>query len=190
MIGRSQSNRSPLERGTEIFDAETNRQTWPFAQQRPLAETHAGAKKPHSGAINARRLMKVSTQGLGGGRTRARTWDPMIKSTAAPRQFLSKLKTRNNFIEMLRVGQPRRPATRYKATIRFLFDKAGLAPRDCQSDYLEMLDLGRSIKKQTDKSDILLSPLSVENHLLLRLRNECDSFGFAFVSSHHAGQAS
>jgi hypothetical protein len=24
--------------------------------------------------------MKVSTQGLGGGRTRARTWDPMIKS--------------------------------------------------------------------------------------------------------------
>jgi hypothetical protein len=80
--------------------------------------------------------------------------------------------------------------TRHPLQYRFLFDKAGLAPRDCQSDYLEMLDLGRSIKKQTDKSDILLSPLSVENHLLLRLRNECDSFGFAFVSSHHAGQAS
>jgi hypothetical protein len=76
MIGRSQSNRSPLERGTEIFDAETNRQTGPSAQQRPLAETHAGAKKPHSGAINARRLMKVSTQGLGGGDSRARTGDP------------------------------------------------------------------------------------------------------------------
>src|ERR1700688_888486 len=40
-----------------------------------------GTKSPHSGAINAQSLMKVSTQGLGGGRTRARTWDPMIKSS-------------------------------------------------------------------------------------------------------------
>jgi hypothetical protein len=31
---------------------------------------------------------------------------------------------------------------------------------------------------------------ATENHLLLRLCNECDTFGFAFVSSHHAGQAS
>ena len=38
------------------------------------------AKSPRSGALNAKRLPKVSTQGLGGGRTRARTWDPMIKS--------------------------------------------------------------------------------------------------------------
>jgi hypothetical protein len=70
------SNRSPLERGTEISDAETNRQTGPFAKQRPLAETHAGAKSPHSGAVNAKRLTKVSTQGLGGGDSRARTGDP------------------------------------------------------------------------------------------------------------------
>jgi hypothetical protein len=61
------SNRSPLERGTEIFDAETNSQTEPSAKQRPPAETHGGAKNPHFGAINAKRLMKVSTQGLGGG---------------------------------------------------------------------------------------------------------------------------
>ena len=40
-------------------------------------------QSPHSGAINAKRLTKVSTQGLGGGRTRARTWDPMIKSRRA-----------------------------------------------------------------------------------------------------------
>jgi hypothetical protein len=37
-------------------------------------------RKAHSGAINAKRLKKVPTHGLGGGRTRARTWDPMIKS--------------------------------------------------------------------------------------------------------------
>src|ERR1700721_2449862 len=73
-------NRSPLERGTEIFDTETNAQMGPSAKQRPPAETHADAKSLHSGAINAKGLTKVSTQGLGGGRTRARTWDPMIKS--------------------------------------------------------------------------------------------------------------
>src|SRR5580693_6067721 len=43
------------------------RKTGPSAKQRPPAETHAGAKSPHSGAINAKRLTKVSTQGLGGG---------------------------------------------------------------------------------------------------------------------------
>jgi hypothetical protein len=50
------------------------------AKRRPPVETHASAKSPRSGAVNADRLMKVSTQELGGGRTRARTWDPMIKS--------------------------------------------------------------------------------------------------------------
>jgi hypothetical protein len=55
-------NRSPLERGTEIFDAETNSQMRLSARQRPLAETHAGAKSPHSSAINANWPMKVSTQ--------------------------------------------------------------------------------------------------------------------------------
>jgi hypothetical protein len=72
------SNRSPLERGTEIFDAETNSQTGPSATETPPAETHAGAKSPHSSAINAKRLMKVSTRGLGGGDSRARTDDPAL----------------------------------------------------------------------------------------------------------------
>jgi hypothetical protein len=38
------------------------------------------------------------------------------------------------------------PAT--KPRHRFLFDKAGLAPRDCQSDYLEMLDLGGRLRSR------------------------------------------
>jgi hypothetical protein len=70
------SNRSPLERGTEIFNAETNSQTGSSAEQRPSVGTCAGAKSPRSGAANAKRLMKVSTQGLGGGDSRARTGDP------------------------------------------------------------------------------------------------------------------
>jgi hypothetical protein len=74
-------NRSPLERGTEIFDAETKPQMGPSAKQRPPAETHADAKSPHSGAINAKRLTKVSTRGLGGGDTKARTWDPTMQSS-------------------------------------------------------------------------------------------------------------
>jgi hypothetical protein len=40
------SNRSPLERGTEIFGAETNSQTGPSAKRRPPAETHAECEKP------------------------------------------------------------------------------------------------------------------------------------------------
>jgi hypothetical protein len=70
------SNPSPLKPGTEIFDAETNPQSGPSAKQRPPTETDGFAKSPHSGAINAKWLMKVSTQGLGGGDSRARTGDP------------------------------------------------------------------------------------------------------------------
>jgi hypothetical protein len=71
-------------RGTEIIDAETGSQTGPAAKQRLPAETDAGAKSPHSGAIDAKRLTKVSPLRLGGGRTGARTWDPMIKRKEAP----------------------------------------------------------------------------------------------------------
>jgi hypothetical protein len=49
------------------------------AKQRPSAETRAAAKSSHSGAINAKWLTKVSTQGLGGGDTKARTWDPTMQ---------------------------------------------------------------------------------------------------------------
>ena len=38
------------------------------------------ARKPRFPRTIARLLAKVQTQRLGGGRTRARTWDPMIKS--------------------------------------------------------------------------------------------------------------
>jgi hypothetical protein len=54
------------------------RKRGPSAKQRPPAETHADAKGPHSGAINAKRLKKVSIQGLGGGRFKARTCDPNL----------------------------------------------------------------------------------------------------------------
>src|SRR3984885_13100076 len=109
------SNPSPLERGTEIFDVETNLQTGPSAAQRPSAETRAGAKSPHSGAINTKRLTKVSTQGLGGGRTRARTWDPMIKShllyqlSYAPGTGPESLRKRASFSK----ATPRCPASRW-----------------------------------------------------------------------------
>jgi hypothetical protein len=69
---------SLLERGTEIIGAETNSQTAPPAKQRLPAETDGGAKSPHSGAINAKRPTKVSTQRLGGGRDRDRTCDPHL----------------------------------------------------------------------------------------------------------------
>jgi hypothetical protein len=49
---------------------------------RDRTQRHArGAKSPHSGAVNAKRLTKVSTQGLGGGDTKARTWDPTMQSS-------------------------------------------------------------------------------------------------------------
>src|ERR1700704_123513 len=39
-----------------------------------------GQRKPASSTINAPIPARAPTQRLGGGRTRARTWDPMIKS--------------------------------------------------------------------------------------------------------------
>jgi hypothetical protein len=67
--GRPPSHRTSLHLsgGTEIFDAETNPQTGPSSKQRPPAETDGCTKNPYFGAINAKRMTKVSTQGLGGG---------------------------------------------------------------------------------------------------------------------------
>jgi hypothetical protein len=42
------------------------RKRGPSAKQRPPRDT-CGREKPHSGAINAKRPLKVSTRGLGGG---------------------------------------------------------------------------------------------------------------------------
>jgi hypothetical protein len=71
---------SAAEPGTEICDAETGSQkaTYHLAETNP--ETRRSAKSPHSGAINAKGLAEIWTLPLGGGRTRARTWDPMIKN--------------------------------------------------------------------------------------------------------------
>jgi hypothetical protein len=55
-----------------------------FLPGRDRARRHMRPRKAHSGAINAKRLKKVPTHGLGGGRTRARTWDPMIKRYLLP----------------------------------------------------------------------------------------------------------
>ena len=43
-------------------------------------ETRGSAKSRRSGAITAKTLTEVCALRLDGGRTRARTWDPMIKS--------------------------------------------------------------------------------------------------------------
>jgi hypothetical protein len=74
------SNESPPERGTEIPDAETGAQTRPYYLTEIPIETRKENETPRSGAINATIFAKARTQRLGGGRTRARTWDPMIKS--------------------------------------------------------------------------------------------------------------
>ena len=74
------SNPSPLEAGNGIFDCGDKPSIGAFSQAETTHGDAWGAKSPHSGGINAKWLLKVSTQGLRGGRTRARTWDPMIKS--------------------------------------------------------------------------------------------------------------
>jgi hypothetical protein len=53
-----------------------------------------------------------------------------------------------------------------------------------------MFKVERAELRQSEINIAFYRALSTEDHLLLRLRNECDTFGFAFVSGHHAGQAS
>jgi hypothetical protein len=77
------SNQSPPARGTEILDAETGPQTAPYRLAKIPVETRKPNESPHSSAINATILARAPTQRLGGGRTRARTWDPMIKRKLA-----------------------------------------------------------------------------------------------------------
>jgi hypothetical protein len=74
------SNRSPPAPGTEISCAETGRQKPALQLVETDSETRRKRGSPHSRAQIARLLAKVQTLRLGGGRTRARTWDPMIKS--------------------------------------------------------------------------------------------------------------
>jgi hypothetical protein len=73
-------NWSPPAPGTEISSAETGRQK--PTQQLAVTNSETGRKResPDFRARTARLLAKVQTLRLGGGRTRARTWDPMIKS--------------------------------------------------------------------------------------------------------------
>jgi hypothetical protein len=50
--------RRTLERGTEIFDAETKAQTGALRQAETARIDTCGREKPHSGAINAKRPVK------------------------------------------------------------------------------------------------------------------------------------
>jgi integrase len=50
-------------------------------------ETRKPNESPRSSAINATILARAPTQRLGGGRTRARTWDPMIKRHLDEQRF-------------------------------------------------------------------------------------------------------
>jgi hypothetical protein len=63
-----------------------------FCQAETARRDRRGCEKsPFWRAINAKRPTKVSTQRLGGGRTRARTWDPMIKSQLPLRPSATRL---------------------------------------------------------------------------------------------------
>src|SRR6202021_470043 len=74
------SNRSPLQPGTEIFAAETRPKIWLASRQRPIRRLREAGKSPQNAAILRRHPTKFEPWRPGGGRTRARTWDPMIKS--------------------------------------------------------------------------------------------------------------
>jgi hypothetical protein len=66
--------------GTEFSDAETGTQKPAYHLSDINPETRGSAKSPRSDAITAKTLTEVCALRLDGGRTRARTWDPMIKS--------------------------------------------------------------------------------------------------------------
>ena len=74
------SNQSPIAPGTGISAAETSAQIAPLCFAEISVETGRASQSPHPSATTATIPARAPTQGLGGGRTRARTWDPMIKS--------------------------------------------------------------------------------------------------------------
>jgi hypothetical protein len=79
----AQTSTSKLVTGTEFLDAETRRLKSPLRHLDTGRDQNPRNERPEIPAENALFNVVLETrglQGLGGGRTRARTWDPMIKS--------------------------------------------------------------------------------------------------------------
>ena len=109
--------------GTEVWDPETGRQKSPLRRLETCRDQNLGNERSQIPAESARKsaIWKMpGSRGLDGGRTRARTWDPLIKSqllyqlSYAPATGPESLRKRASFSKVT----PRCPANRLGISAR------------------------------------------------------------------------